>query len=216
MLCRCRVAFPAVSKVTAEERFRRRHLQWKQRLCEEVRSFSHGTVLRSPRHPNFWEYNCIRLERPMEAGEMTAAADRELVGCAHRLVEWMIPIPRSRGWNLRHERPDNAYFKQVLRYLRQEFGVAVQHTPKRLPYVPTEQRSAASRARSGPVRRVTDIVMFKTLLYIGCVSSNSSAPRTVDVDLDGCRNPINQSKGAKDRHVPYAAAFKETLALPSS
>ena len=36
---------------------------------------------------------------------MIAAADRELVGCAHRLVEWMTPMPdgvvselRERGW----------------------------------------------------------------------------------------------------------------------
>jgi GNAT superfamily N-acetyltransferase len=36
---------------------------------------------------------------------MIAVADRELVGCAHRLVEWMIPMPnqvvddlRERGW----------------------------------------------------------------------------------------------------------------------
>lgn len=94
-----------MSDVTAEERFRRWHLPWKKRVCEEVRPFSHGTVFRSPRHPDFWDYNCIRLDRPMEADEMIAAADRELVGCAHRLVEWMIPMPhgvandlRKRGW----------------------------------------------------------------------------------------------------------------------
>jgi GNAT superfamily N-acetyltransferase len=94
-----------MSDVTAEERFWRWHLPWKQRVCDEVRSFSHGTVFRSPRHPNFWEYNCVRLDRPMEAGEMIATADRELVGCAHRFVEWMIPMPdrvvaelRERGW----------------------------------------------------------------------------------------------------------------------
>jgi hypothetical protein len=41
----------------------------------------------------------------MGAGEMIAAADRELVGCAHRFVEWTIPMPdrvvgelRDRGW----------------------------------------------------------------------------------------------------------------------
>jgi GNAT superfamily N-acetyltransferase len=94
-----------MSEVTADERFRRWHLPWKERICEDVRSFSHGTVFRSARHPNYWEYNCIRLARPMEAGEMIAAADRELVGCAHRLAEWMIPMPdgvveelRERGW----------------------------------------------------------------------------------------------------------------------
>jgi ribosomal protein S18 acetylase RimI-like enzyme len=41
----------------------------------------------------------------MDTGEMIAAAERELVDCAHRYVEWMIPIPdwvvgelRERGW----------------------------------------------------------------------------------------------------------------------
>jgi GNAT superfamily N-acetyltransferase len=94
-----------MSEVTAEERFRHWYLPWKERICEDVRSFSHGTVFRSTRHPDYWEYNCIRLDRPMQAGEMIAAADRELGGCAHRWVEWMIPMPdgvvdelRERGW----------------------------------------------------------------------------------------------------------------------
>lgn len=94
-----------MSELTAEARFRRWHLPWKERICEEARPFSHGVVFRSPRHPDFWEYNCIRLDRPMDAGEMIAAADRELTDCAHRFVEWMIPMPddvvgelRERGW----------------------------------------------------------------------------------------------------------------------
>jgi GNAT superfamily N-acetyltransferase len=94
-----------MSEVTAEERFRLWHLPWKERVCEDVRVFSHGTVFRSSRHPDYWEYNCLRLDRPMEAGDMVAAADRELAGCAHRFVEWMIPMPdgvvgelRERGW----------------------------------------------------------------------------------------------------------------------
>jgi len=94
-----------MASVPAEERFRRWHLPWKERVCEEVTPFSHGTVFRSLRHPDYWEYNCIRLDRPMAASEMIAAADRELVGCAHRLAEWMIPMPhdvvddlRQRGW----------------------------------------------------------------------------------------------------------------------
>lgn len=96
---------PAMAEVTAGARFRCWHLRWKERICEEVRPFSHGMVLRSARYPDFWEYNCIRLDRPMDAGEMIAAADRELAGCAHRLVEWMVPMPdrvagelRARGW----------------------------------------------------------------------------------------------------------------------
>jgi GNAT superfamily N-acetyltransferase len=94
-----------MSDVMAVERFRRWHPPWKERVCEEMRPFSHGTVFRSARYPDFWEYNCIRLNRPMDADEMIAAADRELAGCAHRFAEWMIPIPngvvcelRERGW----------------------------------------------------------------------------------------------------------------------
>jgi GNAT superfamily N-acetyltransferase len=94
-----------VSDVTSAERFQRWHLPFKERVCEEVRLFSHGKVFRSPRFLDYWEYNCIRVERPMDASEMIAAADRELVGCAHRLAEWVIPMPdrvlaelREPGW----------------------------------------------------------------------------------------------------------------------
>src|ERR1700712_1784816 len=84
-----------MSQVAAAAKFRRWQLPWKERVCEEARPFSHGVVFRSPRYPDFWEYNCIRLDRPMEAAEMITAADRELTGCAHRLVEWMIPMAGS-------------------------------------------------------------------------------------------------------------------------
>lgn len=90
---------------TAEEEFRRWYVPWKERVCDEVRPFSGGVVLRSARYPDFWEYNCVRLSQPMEADEVIAAADRELADCAHRLVEWMFPMPdrvvralRERGW----------------------------------------------------------------------------------------------------------------------
>ena len=53
----------------------------------------------------------------------------------------------------------------------------------------------------------------QTLLYTGVRVSELVRIRTADVDLDGCRIRINQGKGAKDRYVPYPAAFKETLAL---
>lgn len=105
MARRPRLLSPAMSGLAAEERFRDWHVPWKERLCEEVRPFSHGMVLRSRRLPDYWEYNCIRLDRPMEAREMIAAADRELADCAHRFVEWMVPMPeplvaelREKGW----------------------------------------------------------------------------------------------------------------------
>lgn len=94
-----------MAEVAAEEAFRRWHVPWKERVCDEVRPCPHGTVFRSRRHPDFWEYNCVRLEEPVDAREMVALANRELAGCAHRFVEWLIPIPdgvaldlRARGW----------------------------------------------------------------------------------------------------------------------
>src|SRR4051794_22766251 len=57
--------------------------------------------LPQPALPRLWEYNCIRLDRTMEAGEMIAAAERELTGCAHRFVEWTIPMPDSVAGELR-------------------------------------------------------------------------------------------------------------------
>jgi ribosomal protein S18 acetylase RimI-like enzyme len=89
----------------AEDKFWRWHRPWKVRICDEVRPVSHGTVFRSARYPSYWEYNCVRLERAMDASEMIALADRELADCTHRFVEWMIPMPgsvvadlRQRGW----------------------------------------------------------------------------------------------------------------------
>lgn len=94
-----------MAEPTPEEAFRRWHLPWKERVCDEVRPIATGIVLRSRRRPDFWEYNCVRLDRPIEAEEMIAVADRELAGCAHRFVEWLTPIPdgvvrdlRERGW----------------------------------------------------------------------------------------------------------------------
>src|SRR3954451_10260909 len=94
-----------MSQVTAEARFRSWHLPWKERVCEQARPFSHGGVFRSPRHPDFWGYNCLRLDRPLHAAATSAAPDRDLTGCAPRFVEWTIPMPdsvvgelRERGW----------------------------------------------------------------------------------------------------------------------
>jgi hypothetical protein len=86
-----------MSGITAEESFRRWHRPWKERVSEEARPFSHGTVFRGPSLADYWAYNCIRVDRPMDAEEMIAAADRELACCAHRFVEWMVPMPDETG-----------------------------------------------------------------------------------------------------------------------
>lgn len=40
---------------------------------------------------------------------------------------------------LRAERPDYAYLKSIFQHLRNELEIEVSKTPKRLPYVPTEE-----------------------------------------------------------------------------
>src|SRR5437870_12966390 len=46
---------------------------------------------------------------------------------------------RELATTLRRERPDYAYLKEVFRQPRTELGIVVPRTPKRLPYVPSEE-----------------------------------------------------------------------------
>jgi hypothetical protein len=56
---------------------------------------------------------------------------------------------RQLATNLRQERPDDAYLKEVFRQLRAELGIVVSRAPRRLPYVPTERRLVATKRPSG-------------------------------------------------------------------
>jgi ribosomal protein S18 acetylase RimI-like enzyme len=52
--------------------------------------WAHGTVLRAPSAPSFWDANHVRVEGPgadVTAAALFAAADELLAGCAHRKVE---------------------------------------------------------------------------------------------------------------------------------
>lgn len=120
---------------------------------------------------------------------------------------------RQLAKQLRGERPDYAYLKEVFRHLRDELGVEVQREPKRLPYVPTEDEIRRYYEVVWKARRTGDIVLIKTLLYTGVRVAEVVAIRLDDVDLDACRIRINLGKGAKDRVVPIPPAFRETLAL---
>lgn len=120
---------------------------------------------------------------------------------------------RQLAANLRQERPDYAYLKEVFRQLRAELGVVVPRTPKRLPYVPSEEEIRRYYETAWKTRKPSDMVLIKTLLYTGVRVSELVAIKLADIDFDRCQLRINQGKGGKDRVVPFPSAFKETLAL---
>ena len=113
----------------------------------------------------------------------------------------------------RRERPDYAYLKEVFRQLRAELGIVVPRTPKRLPYVPSEDEIRRYYETVWRTRKLGDLVLIKTLLYTGVRVSELVAIRLTDVDFDRCQLRITEGKGRKDRVVPFPSAFKETLAL---
>jgi integrase/recombinase XerD len=120
---------------------------------------------------------------------------------------------RELAKHLRGERPDYAYMKEVVRYLRVELEIEVQRAPKTLPYVPTEDEIRRFYTAVWNARRGGDIVLIKTLLYTGVRVAELVAIRIDEVDLDACRIRVTQGKGAKDRYVPFPESFTEALAL---
>lgn len=114
---------------------------------------------------------------------------------------------------LRAERPDYAYLKEVFRQLRAELEVEVPGPSRRLPWVPSEEQVRALYGAVWRTRRTGDLVLIKTFLYTGVRVSELVKIKLADVDLDACQIRINVGKGKKDRVVPFAPAFKETLAL---
>lgn len=120
---------------------------------------------------------------------------------------------RELAKHLRGERPDYAYLKEVVRYLRAELEIEVQQAPKKLPYVPTEDEIRRFYSAVWTARRGQDVVLIKTLLYTGVRVAELVRIRVDDVDLDACRMRITQGKGGKDRMVPFPEAFKEVLSL---
>ena len=109
---------------------------------------------------------------------------------------------------LRHERPDYVYLKEVFRQLRAELGIVVPRTPKRLPYVPSEEEIHRYYETVWRTRKLGDLVLIKTLLYTGVRVSELVAIRLTDVDFDRCQVRINEGKGRKDRVVPFPSLFK--------
>jgi ribosomal protein S18 acetylase RimI-like enzyme len=76
-------------------------------MCDTVTPWEHGSVLRTPSCPNFWDANTVRVEAAgVDAATMHAAADAALADCRHRKLdvedeatgEAARPFFAERGW----------------------------------------------------------------------------------------------------------------------
>ena len=71
-----------------------RAIAWRRdvatRVCDEVRPWEHGTVVRANEFPSYYHYNLVRVEGPdtgLDAAVLVAVADRELGDRAHRRID---------------------------------------------------------------------------------------------------------------------------------
>lgn len=58
-------------------------------VCDSAEPWEHGTILRASRHPDYWDFNLVRVEEDpgMSAAELAAVADRALSGARHRRID---------------------------------------------------------------------------------------------------------------------------------
>lgn len=98
-------------------------------VCEVVEPWTHGTVVRAGRYPNYFDYNAVRVENDpaMSAEELVAFADAALAGLTHRrldfeMLEAAAPLREqfeARGWEaqpllwMRHELPAPAAPREI-------------------------------------------------------------------------------------------------------
>jgi ribosomal protein S18 acetylase RimI-like enzyme len=90
-------------------------------VCDVDEPWAHGTVVRATRHPNYWDFNVVRVEEDpaMSVEALVAFADQALAGLAHRRVDFdhidaadsLRADFEARGWRalrllwMRHQTP---------------------------------------------------------------------------------------------------------------
>ena len=111
------------------------------------------------------------------------------------------------------ENPDYNYLRELFRHIRFELKISPDETPKKLPYVPTEEEIKKYYTVIWQSRNMQNIIITKTLLYTGARVAELVRILISDIDFDRCQIRINQGKGKKDRIVPFPESFKEVLAM---
>jgi ribosomal protein S18 acetylase RimI-like enzyme len=77
----------AARTTTTTEALAWRHAQ-DALACDALESWAHGTVLRTPSAPDYWDVNAVRVEDAgLTGSELEAAADTLLAGHRHRKLE---------------------------------------------------------------------------------------------------------------------------------
>ncbi|MEI6046896.1 MAG: site-specific integrase [Chloroflexota bacterium] len=114
---------------------------------------------------------------------------------------------------LRGERPDYAYLKDLFRYLRAELAIEVPKATHKLPYVPSEAEIQCYYQAVWQAENFRDMVLIKLLLYTGVRVSELCNIHLAEVDIAQCQIKITAGKGHKDRLVPFPVSFKEVLAM---
>ncbi len=112
---------------------------------------------------------------------------------------------------LKPERPDYNYLREIFRHLRKSLAVKVVTTPRKLPYVPTEdeiKRYYETVWKGGNIRH---LLVIKTFLYTGARVGELVNIKLDDVDLDKCRIRVGDGRGG--RSVPFPETFKVALAV---
>jgi GNAT superfamily N-acetyltransferase len=62
-------------------------------VCDVIEPWEHGTIVRSTRHPNYYDFNLVRVEddAPIAVAAVAAVAERALAGLQHRRVSFDFP-----------------------------------------------------------------------------------------------------------------------------
>lgn len=123
-----------------------------------------------------------------------------------------VQMAKKLAQQLRKERPDDRYLKQVFFQTRKLLEVVQNKKEKRLPQLLTDQELTAFYEAVFLARNRTHMVMMKLLIFTGIRNAELSNIRLSDVELSALKIRIEQGKGKKDRYVPIPRSFRGEFA----